>query len=187
MQDEREQGPSSLEAKSSPSSQVKGNGVSPPTSRILSTEPLDESIASRNVPEYTTPTPAAQNRVPSPLTAPMLGSENPDDLDSQGEYLNVTSDMLKVGSSELYQNVLPPESEYKNYRFVPPKKPTSNLGTYIASTSADQTMEECIRVRAHDRGELLAESKEWWYMRIGKEEGWTPKEIWEPTVSGTEQ
>ena len=184
VQNQPNEGPLSLEAKPFPSPRMEGNGIQPPTSRVLSTEPLDDSIASRNISEQTTP--PSQDRVPSPLTPPDFVSEDPDDAGplSQVEYLNVTSDMLDVGNGQLYQNVTHPESEYKNFTFVPPRKPTSHLGTYIATTSADQTMEECIRVKAHDRGELLADSKEWWYMRIGREEGWTPKEIWEPTVSG---
>ena len=170
---------------SSSSPKIERNGVSPPTSRVLSTEPIDESIASRNVPAQSTP-PPPRDRLPSPKPAPFMLSEDADDAcgPPQVEYLNVTPDMLNVGEVQLYQNVVHPESEYKNCQFVPPKKPTGHLGTYIATTSAEQAMEECVRVRAHDRGELLAESKEWWYMRIGKEEGWTSKEIWEPTVSG---
>lgn len=173
------------EGPSSSSQKIERNGVSPPTSRVLSTEPIDESIASRNVPAQSTP-PPPRDRLPPPKPAPFLLSEDAGDAgyDPQVEYQNVTSDMLNVGEVQLYQNVVHPESEYKNCQFVPPKKPTGHLGTYIATSSAEQTMEECIRVRTHDRGELLAESKEWWYMRIGKEEGWTPKEIWEPTVSG---
>ena len=125
--------------------------------------------------------------MPSPHSPAMLVSEGAEDFlpHSPVDYLNISSDILDGGmEGQVYQNVIHPESEYLNYRFVPSPKPTNHLGIFTAITSSDQT-DECMRVKVRDRGELLAESKEWWYMRIDGEEGWTPKEIWEPTVSGS--
>lgn len=178
MQNEQSEGPPNLEAKSSPTPQLEENSAPLPTSRVLSTEPLNDSatsIASKTIPE--------EDRVPTPQTG-ILVSEGVEDFPPQSpvDYLNVTSDMLDGDMAQLYQNVIHPESEYLNYKFVPSPKPTNHLGTFVAVASADQT-DECMRVKEHDYGELLAESKGWWYMRIDGEEGWTPKEIWEPTVS----
>ena len=173
-----------------PQSEQKGR-MPPPVPHVLSTETPDvstESIVSRNVEELSVQ--PSSSPVTSEGVDPVLSAQVMPVGPQLVDYENVTLDLLNVDTveddPELYQNVSNPSSEYANMHYTPNRKPgVDNLGIFIAIRSCESS-DKCICVRPGDEGVKLAESKDWWYMKVDNEEGWTPRDLWEPTVSDVE-